>query len=221
MLFIHRSTGANLLRQGRVPELLSAKQTDIWLDDYNQNKAILTDHNGNQSPFTISFVGNDTTPKAYAAFFNESNKDGTMLQRVLKEYDAVVIKSCYPNNAIQSDAALDELKGCYKEIVSFFANHPDKQLGIMTTPPLLASKTNPEEAARARKLADWLASESFDKNISVFDLYNLLADTETNTLRKDYQRTWSKLGTPDSHPNRKANHTIAPLFVDWLASIGH
>ncbi len=219
ILFIHRSTGANLLRQGHVRRLLATKYADIWLDDYNQNKNILTDHNGNQSSFKIDFIGSDTTPKAYAAFFSESNRDGTMLQRILKEYDTTVIKSCYPNNAITSDAALNELKGCYKSIALFFAKHPDKQLGIMTTPPLLMAKTNPTEAALARKLAGWLSNEPLGKNVFVLNFYNLLADTQTNTLKKDYQRLWTKLGVTDSHPNTKANQEIAPMFVDWLTSL--
>lgn len=217
LLFIHRSCGANLLRQGHVREQLAGKHADLLLDDYNQNKSTLTDNNGNQSFFKIDFVGNDTTPAAYAQFFHEANKEDTMLQRILKEYDTAIIKSCYPNNAIASDEALDELKAHYESMISFFIKNTDKQLGIVTTPPLLAAKTNQHEAKRARELANWLASSDFGKRVSIFDFYGLLADPSTNTLRREYRRLWAKSGIPDSHPNRKANQIVASHFVEWVA----
>lgn len=89
----------------------------------------------------------------------------------------------------------------------------------MTTPPLIQSKTTPEEAKRARQLADWHIQENLGKNVCVFDFYGLLADPQTNMLRKEYQRFWTKLGITDSHPNKKANVQIAPKFVKWVASL--
>lgn len=213
LLFIHRSCGTNLLRQGNVRKLLDL---DIQLDDYNQNIDKLTDSYGNRSFFRIEFAGRDTTPKAYALFFNEANEGHTQLQYILNAYDGIIIKSCYPNNAIADEQALTELKECYTAIAAFFASHPDKTLGIVTTPPLVSSKTNPQEAANARLLAEWLKNTEFGGNVRVFDFYGRLADANTNTLRKEYRRLWTKLGIPDSHPNRKANRGIALEFARWL-----
>ena len=45
------------------------------------------------------------------------------------------------------------------------------------------------------------------------ELYDLLADPSTGTLRAEYQLD---AGQPDSHPNLLANRTIGPLFVAFV-----
>lgn len=221
VLFIHRSCGANLLEQGQVRQKLAAFQpTAILLDDYNQNSHHVTTAEGSKRLFRIDFAGNDTTPAAYAAFFNPNNLQDTPLKEILTTYNAVIIKSCYPNNAIKSDEQLAALRQNYKDIIAFFAQLPGKHLGIVTTPPLLPSKTTPEDAARARQLADWLAKTNLGERVKVFNFYSQLASDagqpDANMLRRDFRRWWTVLGIKDSHPNRRANRSIGPLFAQWL-----
>jgi len=49
--------------------------------------------------------------------------------------------------------------------------------------------------------------------VFVFDFFDLLADPNTHTLRAGYQLSPDN---PDSHPNRLANETIGPLFVEFI-----
>ena len=74
--------------------------------------------------------------------------------------------------------------------------------------------TNMTNAKRAKMLVSWLKDE-FGKdtsNISVFDLFGLLAD-ENGFLKSEYQRLFSF----DSHPNTLANKTVSPVFAKYLA----
>ena len=78
--------------------------------------------------------------------------------------------------------------------------------------------TKPEWANRARQLSKWLTSNDFGKDVKVFDLFDLLSASEgtkdANSLKREYRRFLFF----DAHPNRKANLTIAPKFVEFIKS---
>jgi len=134
----------------------------------------------------------------------------------LLQHEVLIVKSCFPNNAIESDDELEQNKLWYLEIRAVVDQHPDRVFILMTSPPLHPKKTTSEDAARARALADWLSSDEFlagHPNLFVFDFFDLLADPESNALRGEYQRDLDKT---DSHPNQLANETIGPLFVDFV-----
>lgn len=81
-------------------------------------------------------------------------------------------------------------------------------------PPEIPFDTDPEAAARARALADWLTSDEYlsgHPNVFTFDLFDLLADPTTNTLRPGYQTD-----EHDAHPNELANRAVGPLFVSFI-----
>jgi hypothetical protein len=138
------------------------------------------------------------------------------IRKLALGYDAIAIKSCYPNSHIISDEHLEEIKSYYQSIARYFATQPTKQLVILTSPPLVPLKTNAAAAQRARVLATWLATTNFGKNVTVFNLFDLLAapqtDSQANMLRREYRR-WLPV---DSHPNARASRAIAPEFVACL-----
>ena len=78
--------------------------------------------------------------------------------------------------------------------------------------------TNPDEATRARQLSQYLMSESYTQNVDnvvIFEFFDLLADTNgvnANMLKREYCPWFFQ----DSHPNKKANMVIAPLFVKCI-----
>ncbi len=216
ILFIHRSCGKRLLKQGRVRELLP--KHELQFSDYDNNAHLLTDADGRSRPYTVLLTGDNTTPDAYATFFSDYNQHDPQLQNILRDYDTVVIKSCYPVNAIKSDAELEEVRDQYTAIMQFFRARPALCLGIVTTPPLAPKKTDSQEAARARQLATWLETSDFGQNIRVFDFYNRLSNSQ-HMLKKEFRSTWSRIGFPDSHPNSHANQNIGPDFTDWLQGL--
>jgi hypothetical protein len=215
VLFIHRSVGSYLLRDGSVRKLLADRKPDFALDDYFQNLDVLTDSKGKKTKSGFTFPGGDTKPEDYARIFtnNVPSEYKPIRDRALK-YDAVVIKSCYPNNDIKNDRQLETIKRHYISIASFFKKYTDKQLIILTSPPLTPLMTNPNRARRARQLADWLCGTDLGSNVSVFNFYDLLADPKANWLRRAYRR---KLPV-DSHPNSRADQEIAPKFINFLSA---
>lgn len=196
VLFIHRSVGKNLLNDGHLAELIAKADSSIDFKDIDNNKRKGT-------------PGDDTKPTDYAKYFSNNSR----------EEDLVIIKSCYPNNAIKSDQALVQLKELYSAIINGYLESSKGKLLIMTTPALRPLHTSPEEAARARELAKWLMALSTDNRVNVFDLYDLLAepkgDKHANMLRSQYRR----LGPWDNHPNKAASRHIAPLLANAIAKL--
>jgi hypothetical protein len=217
VLFIHRSVGSLLIHNGYVYELLKPYESSISFSDYNHNLGNLTSFKG-QKHLGYVFPGENTNPENLAKLFSEPNEETQKILDWIAGYDVVVLKSCYPNSDIKSDDELGKIKDYYKHIFKYFTNSK-QQLGILTSPPLRPLVTKPDRAKRARELANWLASTSFGSGIKVLNFFDLLAEPEidkhANTLRKEYRH---KMAFYDSHPNKLANKTIGPKFVEFISS---
>jgi len=217
IIFLHQSTGRNLIEQGRVREQFQKAGYDFWDHDYNFIG--LRDPNGLSKGYSYNVPGDNTNPDGLANIFKQPaypspfNTFSGLLQ-----HEVIIIKSCFPNSNIQSGEQLAQNKALYLGMRAVMDQHSDKIFIVMTTPPLNPAETNSETAARARAMADWLKSDEFllgHPNIYAFDFYSYLADDqpgspEFNMLRKEYQ------DEADSHPNRLANETIGPEFVQFV-----
>jgi len=235
ILFIHHSTGGNLLSQGEVRKLLIAKSDDVafWDHGYNLYPSLLlskilgpitfrtglSDPKGRQTSEDFDIVISNNSPREYAEIFNREISDPT-LSKILK-FDTIIFKNCFPTTKIESDEQLEEIIEYYKKVKTGVERFPEKTFVVFTPPPVRAEVTKPESAKRARKLADWMNSTEFistSSNLKVFDFYSLLADLKgenANMLRRDYV----PLIYLDSHPNRKANQQIAPMFVEFINNL--
>ncbi len=220
VLFIHRSVGHNLIHDGSVYDLLKRRKTPFTFNDYDQNTDTLTDADGQQQAPGFTFPGGNTRPADYAEIFSEEVAPHYQpIQDKALAHDIIIIKSCYPNSNIASDNELAAIKDHYQSIAAFFALRKDKQLIILTSPPLVPLLTKKGHADRARQLATWLQNETLATNVSVFNFFDLLAAPDqgrgANMLRRTYRR-WLPV---DSHPNAKASREIAPKFIDYLSSV--
>jgi len=220
VLFIHRSVGQNLLRDGHVYELIEQAGQPFALSDYNHNNDTLTDSAGKQTKLGFHFPGDNTHPEDFAALFSENvAPEHQPILDMAMGYDVIVLKSCYPNSNIKSDEQLKVVQQAYQSIAEFFGRRPDKQLIILTSPPLIPFLTKPAAASRARQLTNWLAGENLGPNVHVFNFFDLLAapegEKQANMLRRSYRR-WLPF---DSHPNAKASKLIAPQFISYIQGI--
>lgn len=207
VLFIHRSVGNNLIMNGGLYKLLS-EHSSIVFSDFNQNTSTLRDASG-QQVVDMKMPGDDTPPENYAELF--SDEHNSALKEYALNFDKVVIKSCYPNSDIKSEEQLEGIKHSYLSVAGFFKNE-DAKLMIVTSPPLRPTSTTPDNATRARGLAEWLVAYKFEGNVEVFDLYNELASVD-NVLRREYRRLiWL-----DNHPNKKACVATAKLLANSLS----
>jgi hypothetical protein len=134
----------------------------------------------------------------------------------LLQHEVLIVKSCFPNSAIEDEAMLQRFKTWYLEMRAVIDQQPERIFIIVTSPPLHPLATSPDQAARARAVADWLKSDTYlagHENLYVFDFFDLLADPATHMLRAEYQLDPQKA---DSHPNRRANEAIGPQFVAFV-----
>jgi hypothetical protein len=212
ILFMHHSTGANLIREGGVREGFSALGYPFW--DHGYNEEGLVDQVGNSTGANFEVPDDNTNPDGWAAVFAQTvtTPPSTTLSQLL-QYDVILFKSCFPTSNITDDEMFANYKQDYLSIRAVIDAHPDKLFVAFTPPPLVPNETEPANAERARQWAAYLASPEFvgsRKNLVVFDFFTLLADAN-GTLRPEYRGDeW------DSHPNQRANEAIGPLLVDFV-----
>ena len=213
VIFLHHSTGANLIEQGDVRSRFTALGYEFDDLGYNGDGLVLGD--GTWTGRNFDVPDDNTNPDGYAVIFAQplhDPPDNTFSH--LMQYDVIVFKSCFPVSIIESDEQLAEYKGYYWSIRKRMDQYPNKLFIVVTQPPEIPADTNAQAAARARTFTNWLASDEYlsgHPNIVTFNFFNLLADPSTNMLRTIYQTDAS-----DAHPNELANRTIAPLFVDFV-----
>lgn len=219
IIFLHHSTGRSLIEEGQVRPLLADLGYQFW--DHDFNHLGLTRPDGTKTGAHYRIPGmwgrGDTDVAGLAALFSQpvTEPPDTAFGRLL-QHEVIIVKSCYPNSAVKNDAMLARFKTNYLQMRDAMDAHPDRLFIIMTSPPLHPLATDDATAQRARAVADWLQSPDYlagHANVFVFDLFDLLADPQTHTLRDVYQRTAVEA---ESHPNRLANETVAPLFVAFI-----
>lgn len=211
ILFLHRSVGENLINDGKMYGLI-AVHSDVMLSDFNQNTSVLRDAKSSRKT-DMTMPGGNTTPRDFAALFRDGFQ--SPLKDFIMEFDVIVIKSCYPNSNIKSGGELHVIQNHYRSIAQYFAQHTDKQLVILTSPPLIPLLTRRANATRARELAYWLSRTRFGENVGIFNLFDELANdsgTQANMLRREYRRVLPF----DSHPNKLASQTIAPKLIQFI-----
>lgn len=235
IMFLHHSTGGNLISQGGVRSLIADYNTqhgthlELWDHGYNYQGV----HDQNNTAYSSYNVPSDNTnPDGYYALFNQPLHDPpdnafsrfmlphTMGSRTIT-HEVFIFKSCFPASDITSEAMLQQYKDWYLAIRNIMDAHPEKIFIPFTPPPLVRTATTPANADRARRFAEWLSSSEYlsgHPNIYVFNFWWLLAEHDSssiyyNCLKQAYGGSGS-----DSHPNQLANQTIAPLFVNHIVS---
>jgi hypothetical protein len=212
IVFMHHSTGAGLIWGGGIREAFTALGYEFWDHGYNDDG--LTDPAGNVTGDNWDVPGDNTDQDGWYAIFNQpvtdppSNTFSHMLQA-----DVIIFKSCFPTSNMDSEDVFETYRGYFLSIRDVIDQHPDRLFIAFTTPPLVPNETTLENAARARRWAEYMTSSDYlsgHPNLVVFDFFNLLAN-EDGFLRADYRTDeW------DSHPNELANQTIGPILVEFV-----
>ena len=218
IIFLHHSTGNNLIEQGGVRERFTQAGYSFW--DHSFNYQGLRDPAGKFTGYSYSVPNDNTDPDGLARIFAQKIYDLPLdTLSGLFQHEVIIFKSCFaPANNITSDQQLEQYKAWYLGIRKVMDQRPDKIFIVMSDPPLNPAETNAQEAARARAFANWLKSSEYlneHRNAFVFDLYGSLAENDpaaadANMLRAEYR------DGSDSHPNRRANETLGPQFVEFI-----
>lgn len=217
VVFLHHSTGRNLIEQGGVRERLTAAGFDFWDHDYNPRG--LTRPDGTSSGYSYDIPGDNTDPDGLARVFSQPrfslplNAFSGLLQ-----HQVIAFKSCFPVSHIARDAQLEQYRVYYLEMRDVMDQHQDHIFVVVTPPPLNPAATDAQAAARARAFADWLGSDGFldgHANIFTFDLFDMLAENDPSAGDYNMLRAGYREGE-NSHPNELANQTIGPRFADFI-----
>ena len=221
VIFIHHSTGRNLIAQGNVRPLFTKAGYDFWDHDYN--RIGLTRPDGAPAGYSYNIPSDNTDPDGYADLFAQPPRPlpANALSAVM-QHEVIIFKSCFPVSNISSQAELNEYKRYYLSIRDVVDQYRDHIFIALTPPPLVPESTSRENAARAREFANWLRSDEFlagHANLYTFDFFDLLAEGDPsaldhNMLRAEYRPALKD----DSHPNALANETIGPQFVEFVIS---
>ena len=229
ILFIHHSTGGNLIKEGNLRDEVKKLDPAVELWDHNYNlfpifTALLannthlkglSDAQGKVTGKDYNVILSNNSPKEYADIFSRDPSDPTL--KAILNYDVIAFKNCYPTTRIISDQQLEEDIKYYTLIRDNLKKYPEKKFLLLTPPPARRETTKIEDAKRAMKLVAWLNSPDFIQeipNIRVFDFFGLLADKD-GMLKKEYQRLlpW------DSHPNKKTNLAVAPVLAEYMVKL--
>jgi len=217
VIFLHHSTGQNLIEQGGVREAFATAGYDFW--DHGYNDQGLTRPDGTAAGYSYNIPSDNTDPDGLARIFAQHVYELPVnALSGLFQHEVIAFKSCFPVSNIISDEQLETYKTYYLSMRDVMDQHPDKIFIIVTQPPLNPAATDAAAAARARALSEWLSSPEYLRghpNVFCFDFFNYLAEDDPafpdyNMLKAAYRD-----GT-DSHPSMKASETIGPLFVDFV-----
>lgn len=217
IMFLHHSVGEKLIEQGQVRQHLAKVGLILWDQAYNWQQLIGPD--GKLTGYSYNVPNDNTDPDGLAQIFAQPayalpiNTLSGLLQ-----HEVIVFKSCFPASDISDDQKLAQYKTYYLGIQEVMVKYPNKLFIVLTPPPLNPAETNAANAKRARAFANWLKSSEFltqQANIFTFDLFDAFAESDVaapdySMLRQEYRNG------ADSHPNAKANETVAPLFVDFI-----
>jgi len=194
VIFLHHSTGRNLIEQGHIRETLTKSGIQFWDHDYNYIG--LKDPSGKLTGYSYFIPKDKTDPDGLAEIFGQTaygqpvNAFSALLQ-----HEVIAFKSCYPASDIADENQLEQYKSWYLDIRDAMDQHPDKIFIVFTPPPLNPASTRPEIAANARAFSNWMTSEEYSEdhpNVYVFDFFNLLAEDDPqapdfNMLREEFR----------------------------------
>ncbi|MBN2326001.1 MAG: DNRLRE domain-containing protein [Candidatus Omnitrophica bacterium] len=165
-----------------------------------------------KSCFPISDIYEDGSPPGDP--FDEN--------QTLANYQSVYRKYGDPNGHYTYDGST------YRPLEQIFRAHPETLFVACTSPPLHYSPydaTSDENAARARRFADWLKNEWLPaynagnpgmNNVAVFDWFDILAYPDDHPLHPNRLRQEYGGDGGDSHPNDAANRETAQIYSAFI-----
>ena len=218
LVFIHHSVGRNWLDEGGLRDSLMAMGIGV----HGASRQCDLGKNTDLNHWLPKFEGKLET------IFKFDQQTGSVADGS-PENDIIMFKSCYPNSNIVSDGAeignpydetrtLSNYRATFDSLKNIFSQNAAKKFIYVTAPPLVPSKTTPENAARARQFNNWLTNEFLQQyredtvldNFYIFDFFDLLAD-EDNVLKAEYRRS-----DTDAHPNAAGSKAATAAFIEFV-----
>ena len=214
-LFIHHSVGGQILKQGGLRQKLSdALSLELW--DHHYNEVGLSDAGGTSLGTSFPIPGDNTDPAGLLTIL-QGIEAGEAWAAQARTFDVLMLKSCFPNNAIHSEAAATSLKQIYQQMREVALALPQAVL-LVSSPPLVLEVTRPDQAARAAELASWLGTQWTGPRLgyaNIFDTLTYHSGPARGTLRLRYRRP----RPADSHLGAAGAQVAARAIVPAVRAV--
>lgn len=219
IIFLHHSIGNNIW-EGRVAD---------WFRQYNKNNGknykIIEQVFPKSSPY-----GWNNYPYDYWNIWvknagNKPFKTEPTLEILVRKYDVIIWKHCYPVSDIKEDTGRPDVNSTEKRIENYKLQYaalkdkmrqfPDKKFIVWTGAALVKNGTDPKSAERAKIFFNWVKEVWDEKgdNIYVWDFHSL--ETEGELYLKDNYAE----NPNNSHPNKSFSKKTAVLFSQRIVSV--
>ncbi len=232
ILFMHRSVGGNLIRNGE-PDMygvLAELNADrgasnqlwhlycgagpYWNRYYDQDDQLVEPNFG-----PALEEGNGASPEHWRRVFCDDAPQYVAARDSIDNFRVIAFKSGYDNTVPQATDRAAEWRDHYNAMKdSEFFRDPRRRFVVMGFPPLRRGMLGAvqADADSARAFCDWLA-EHWSRgrgNLYVFPLFDLMAG-EDNWLRDEYE-----LDVPnDAHPNELGATVVGRAFMTFLHDV--
>lgn len=219
IIYLHHSTG-NRIWQGGVPE---------WFEKYNSENATSYRITEQAFPKDEPYGWKNYPHDYWNIWVNNAGDEAFMteptLEMLVKDYDVIVFKHCFPvANVLEDTGEADissEIKTAenyklqYEALKKKMNSFPDTRFIVWTGAIKAESKTNPEDAARAKAFFDWVKGEwdEAGDNIFVWDFAAIEGEGGLY-LKEEYE---AKPG--DSHPSEEFSLKTAPLCGQRIVDV--
>ncbi len=238
LIFIHHSTGENLLRDDYGGLGLTLSQNNYLVSDTNYGWGPDAIGDRTDIPNWAEWFSSESASRYMDALFNESGQNSSYTRTVSGpggENEIILFKSCFPNSALEGnpndppgqheELTVSGAKYVYNTILRYFVMRPDKLFILLTAPPL----SDPEYADNARAFNNWLVDDWLRENnyslnnVAVFDFYNVLTDPNSHHRFVNGQvehilgsRNTLYYPSEDDHPSVKGSRKAVEEFVPLL-----
>ena len=239
LIFIHHSTGENWLNDDNGGLARALQENNYFPSDTNYGWGPDAIGDRTDIPNWTEWFRSANTERIMQAVYSEVEVHSPFTRSLANpggENEIVLIKSCFPNSALEgspndpstsgSELTVGNAKYTYNEILQYFKNRPDKLFVVITAPPL----TDPSLAANARAFNQWLVNDWLRENnytlpnVAVFDFYNILSSPNNHHrfvngaiehIIKDNRNT-EYYPSEDDHPSQKGNQKATQEFLPML-----
>lgn len=195
LIFIHHSTGENLLRNDYGRLGIALKTNNYFVSDTNYGWGPDSIGDRTDIPDWIEWFRSTSTTTVVDALLAEYGKHASYSRLAADpggQNSIILFKSCFPNSNLEGNPndppssegwlTVGHAKWVYNQLLTFSRAHPDKLFVVITAPPV----QDPTYALNARAFNNWLVNHWLVdnqypfKNVAVFDFYNVLTDPQAH-----------------------------------------
>lgn len=232
VIFLHHSTGRNIWKGSSnkyLFKLTGKGDVSRWVRKLNSINSIKAEIKEQNFPQKDPYGWNNYPFDYYNIWVKNAGNSPFMeeptLEMLVKEYDLIVWKHCYPVSGIVDSVSsadinspiktLDNYKLQYNSLKQKMNSFPDSKFLLWTPSALVEKNSSPAKAKLAREFCEWIINEWDTKNDNIYIWDFNALETEGNLyLKPEYA-----VNINNSHPNKEFSAKAAKYFVNRIFQV--